>query len=342
MKPAHVVTGVVHEGHAARVAGEGPTYENRFACVPGSLTPRPPRPRRKVRTVTETALVVGPEGSEIHTDEHGRVRVHFHWQRAANASDPGHTGSTKDEGAAGDHAACWARVAEPWAGASWGTQWIPRVGMEVLVSFLGGDASRPVVVGCLRNATHPAPFVLPRDKATSGIRTHSTPGGDGYNELSFHDEKGAEVVGLRAERDFAVLTQHDATSVIGHDQRTAVANDRQTTIGRDDTLEVGQRLTTTVAGSARQEMSDQTIAHATGGGAGMTLSGGNASLQTKGNISLRAGGDIAIDAAGNITITAGGTVTVQAAGALSVSGATVTAEAGGAVVIKGGTVDLNP
>jgi type VI secretion system secreted protein VgrG len=280
-----------------------------------------------VRTVTETALVVGPEGSEIHTDEHGRIRVRFHWQEGR---------------AKGDHAACWARVAEPWAGASWGSQWLPRVGMEVLVSFLGGDASRPVVVGCLRNATHPAPFVLPRDKATSGIRTRSTPGGDGYNELAFQDEKGAEVVGLRAERDLTMLVQHDAAAAIGHDQQTAVANDRHATIGRDETIEVGRRLSTTVAGTAHQEMSDQTVAHATGGGAGMTLSGGNASLQTKGNISLRAGGDIAIDAAGNITITAGGTVTVQAAGALSVSGATLTAEAGGAVVIKGGTVDLNP
>ncbi len=324
---AHVVTRVVHEGRAARTSGDPPTYENRFACVPGSLTPRPPRPRRTVRTVTETALVVGPPGSEIHTDEHGRVRVRFHWQR---------------EPATGDHAACWARVTEPWAGASWGTQWIPRVGMEVLVSFLGGDASRPVVVGCLRNATHPAPFVLPREKAVSGIRTRSTPGGDGYSELSFDDEKGAEVVSLRAERDLVALAQHDVTSAIGHDQTCAVANDRHVTIGRNDALEVGEQLTTTVAGTARQEMSDQTIAHSTGGGAGMTLSGGNASLQTKGNISLRAGGDIVIDAAGNITITAGGTITVKAAGALVITGATLTAEAGGAVVIKGGTVDLNP
>lgn len=324
---AHVVTSVVHEGHAARTSGDRPAYENRFTCVPGSFTPRPPRPRRKVRTVTETALVVGPPGSEIHTDEHGRVRVRFHWQR---------------EPATADHAACWARVTEPWAGASWGTQWIPRIGMEVLVSFLAGDASRPVVVGCLRNATHPAPFVLPREKAVSGIRTRSTPGGDGYSELSFDDEKGAEVVSLRAERDLVALAQHDVTSVIGHDKTCAVANDRHVKIGRNDALEVGEELTTTVAGTARQEMSDQTIAHSTGGGAGMTLSGGNASLQTKGNISLRAGGDIAIDAAGNITITAGGTVTVRAAGALAITGATLTADAGGAVVIKGGTVDLNP
>jgi type VI secretion system secreted protein VgrG len=320
---AHVVTTIEHEGRAPRLAGERPSYENRFSCLPANLTPRPPRPRRRVQTVTETAIVVGPQGSEIHTDEHGRIRVRFHWQT--------------DE-----HGACWARVAEPWAGASWGSQWIPRVGMEVLVAFLGGDASRPVVLGCLRNATHPAPFALPRDKATSGIRTRSTPGGDGYNELSFNDTKGAEVVCLRAERNLATMVRNDEIAYVGHDQTISVRHDRAANIFGSDSLMVRERLSIEVAGNARQEMSDDRIAHATGGGAGMALAGGNASLKTKGDISLSAGGNIAIDAAGNLTIKVGGTVTIQASGALSIEGATVTANAGGAVVIKGATVDLNP
>jgi type VI secretion system secreted protein VgrG len=319
----HVVTAVRHEGRAPRLAGEAPSYQNRFSCVPASVVPRPPRPRRKVQTVTETAIVVGPEGSEVHTDEHGRIRVRMHWQ--------------PDE-----HAACWARVAEAWAGASWGSQWLPRVGMEVLVAFVAGDASRPVVLGCLRNATHPAPFALPRDKTTSGIRTRSTPGGDGYNEVSFSDAKGAEVLSVRAERDFARLVQHDAQEAIGHDAAIVVGHDRATRVEHCDAWTVGERLSIEVAGTARQEMSDQTIAHATGGGAGMVLAGGDASLKARGDIRLSAGGNVAIDAGGHITIKAGGTVTIQAAGALAIVGATIRAEAGGAVVIQGGTVDLNP
>lgn len=324
---AHVVTEIRHEGRAPRVAGDGPTYENRFSCVPASRVPRPRRPRREARAVLETAVVVGPEGSEIHTDEHGRIRVRFHWQ---------------SDDAIGEHGACWARVAESWAGASWGSQFLPRVGMEVLVSFLAGDASRPVVVGCLRNATHPAPFPLPREKATSGIRTRSTPGGEGYNELSFNDTKGAEVVGLRAERDLAAVVRNDSMSYVGRDQSIAIGHDRHATIGRTDTLDVGEELSIEVAGNARQTMSDNTIAHSTGGGAGFTLAGGNASLQTKGNISLSAGGDVTIDAKGNLTIKAGGTITIQAAGALAIVGASIDGSASGAIVITGGTVDLNP
>ncbi len=324
---AYVITEVRHDGRAARIAGEGHVYENRFACLPAGVAPRPKRPRPRGRALLETAIVVGPEGSEIHTDEHGCVRVRFHWQ-----TDP----------KAGADSACWARVVAPWAGASWGSQWIPRAGMEVLVSFLEGDPSRPVVLGCLRNAVHPAPFALPRDRTTSGIRTHSTPGGEGYNELAFQDAKGAEVLRLRAERDFDRLAQHDTLETTGHDATMIVGQDRSARIGRNDALAVGERLSIEVAGNARQEMSDDTIAHATGGGAGFVLAGGNASLQTKGDISLSAGGNIAIDAAGDITIKAGGTLTIDAGGAVVIVAGSIRADAGGAVVVTGGTVDLNP
>lgn len=319
---AHVITTIEHQGRAAPDDGAQPSYENRFSCLPANLTPRPPRSRRQVQTVTETAVVIGPPGSEVHTDEHGRIRVRFHWQT--------------DE-----HAACWARVTEPWAGASWGSQWIPRVGMEVLVAFLGGDASRPIVLGCLRNATHPAPFSLPYEKAISGIRTRSTPGGDGYNELSFNDTKGAEAIGLRAERNLATAVRNDETSHVGHDQTIRVDHDRTANIGGSDSLQVRERLSIEVSGNAHQEMSDDRIAHATGG-AGMVLTGGNASLQATGDLRLSAGGNIAIDAGGNLTINVGGSVTIRAAGTVAIDAGALSAGAGGAVVIKGATIDLNP
>src|SRR5262249_39620130 len=150
--------------------------------IPANVRVRPRRARRRVRQVLETAVVVAPEGKEIHADELGRIRVRFHWDLA----------SENDE-----QRSCWIRVAQPWAGTNWGAQFIPRAGMEVLVSFLGGDLDRPVVIGTLYNATHPLPFPIPDKLTQSGIRTQSTPDGGGFNELVFDDARGREVVMLR-------------------------------------------------------------------------------------------------------------------------------------------------
>ena len=162
---AYVVTRVEHEGYSPEAAPEGrPLYQGRFECAPATVRFRPPRPRRPIHALTETAVVVGPGTREIHTDEQGRVKVQFHWDL---------------EGRMDEHSSCWIRVAQAWAGAGWGTQFIPRVGMEVVVTFLGGDIDRPMVTGCVYNATHPPPYPLPGSAATSGIRTQSSPGGDG-------------------------------------------------------------------------------------------------------------------------------------------------------------------
>lgn len=191
-------------------------YVNRFECVPSDVAARPPRPRRRIFTVTETGTVVGPKGDEVHVDRFGRIRVRFHWDR----SDSWY-----------ENASCWMRVAQTWAGAGWGTQFIPRVGMEVIVTFLGGDPDRPVVTGCLYNGTHPTPELLPDRMSRSGIRTQSTPDGGGFNELSFEDAKGTERVFLRAERDLDLL----------------VRNSRTTSVLRDDTLTVDRDLTTSAS-----------------------------------------------------------------------------------------------
>src|SRR5262249_50896037 len=144
---------------------------------------RPERPRQ----VAESAVVVGPPGHEIHTDEHGRVKVQFHWDL---------------EGKRNDQSSCWLRVSQAWAGAGGGAIFLPRVGMEVLVTFLGGDLDRPIVTGCVYNATHPHPFHLPESKVKSGWLTRSTPNGHGGNELSFLDEHGSEEIHVRAERNY--------------------------------------------------------------------------------------------------------------------------------------------
>ena len=129
--------------------------------IPSSVVLRPEqRTAKPLVKGVQTAIVVGPSGEEIHTDEHGRVKVQFHWDRYGQKNE---------------HSSCWLRVAQPWAGANWGGQFIPRIGAEVLVGFLGGDVDQPVVLGSLYNGARPYPFALPEEAAHSGFRSQTTP-----------------------------------------------------------------------------------------------------------------------------------------------------------------------
>ncbi|MGK4000624.1 type VI secretion system tip protein TssI/VgrG [Sorangium sp. So ce1024] len=215
-----VVTRIDHEGEAPLVAGASPTYRARFTCAPDTICVRPRPAPRRVQQVVETATVVGPPGEEVHTDAFGRIKVQFHWDR---------------EGQGDDRSSCWIRHAELWAGRGFGTQFIPRVGMEVVVTFLGGDVDRPLVTGCVANAVNRAPFQLPDARTQSGVKTRSSPNGGGHNELSFEDRKGSELVHLRAERELDVH--------VGTDKRVGVGNDRSVTVAGCDALDTGDRLT---------------------------------------------------------------------------------------------------
>lgn len=227
----YLVTKTRHEALAVgSQQAEGPRYRVAFECVPTSVALRPARVPPTICQVVETATVIGPADEEIHTDEYGRVRVRFHWDRALE----------------GDQTSCWLRVAQAWSGVGWGFQFIPRIGMEVLVSFLGGDVDRPVIIGCMPNTTHPLPHRLPDNSATSGIRTRSTPGGEGYNELSFNDSRGAEEVTLRAEKDLV--------EDIVNDRQTGVGGSRRVTVSGDDTLLVLGSRAVSSAGSSREEL----------------------------------------------------------------------------------------
>lgn len=181
---------------------------------------RPPRvtPRPRIQGV-QSALVVGPAGDEIHTDEYGRVRVQFHWDR---------------EHAYDDDSSCWVRVSQAWAGVGYGTIHIPRVGHEVLVEFFDGDPDQPVVTGRVFNETARVPYPLPDDKTKSGWKSNSSPGSDGFNELYFEDKKGEEEVHLQAERDYS--------EIVKRDQRSMVLRDRLAEIVRDDTRKIGRDM----------------------------------------------------------------------------------------------------
>src|SRR5262249_35506382 len=145
-----------------------------------------------------------------------RVKVQFPWDR---------------EGKHDDNSSCWLRTMQPWSGASWGFQFIPRVGMEVVVVFVAGDVDRPMITGSVANGVNPMPFALPANKTQSGIRTRSSPGGDGSNELRFEDAAGAEQIYLHAQRNLDVLVENDHTRTVHHGEKIHVDHDRQVEVG---------------------------------------------------------------------------------------------------------------
>jgi type VI secretion system secreted protein VgrG len=228
----YLIVGVTAQG-ANGASGLG-NYTNSLRVIPKSMPFRPAMPRRRSMPGPETATVVGPAGEEIHTDRHGRIKVQFHWDR---------------RGRNDDRSSAWIRVAQTWAGPGFGTIFIPRVGMEVLVQFLGGDPDRPIVTGCIYNGDNAPPYSLPDEKTKSTIKTNSSTGGGGYNELRFEDKKGSEEVFLHAERDFnEVVERNHSTSVKGN-QSNSVSGNQSETIKKNQTQIVQKDQTITVEGS---------------------------------------------------------------------------------------------
>ena len=227
-------------------------YWNRFECVPSDTPIRPERdtPRPLVHG-PQTALVIaapGEDEEEISTDFHGRILVRFHWDR------PELRGSSQ----AGSKSSCWMRVAQSWAGAAWGSMFIPRIGMEVVVTFLEGDPDRPLVTGCVYNGENNTPYPLPAEKTKSTIKTSSSKGGQGFNELRFEDLKDSEQIFIHAQRDMDSVVRHDQTLVVGHDrtktiqgmEHVTVQKDRITSIVQNDSLDVEGNSSIAVHGGA--------------------------------------------------------------------------------------------
>ncbi len=263
----------------------GPSrYRSVVECVRDEVPARPPRPRRAPKHVTETATVVGPRGEEVYTDRFGRVKVQFHWDR---------------DGEWDEHSSCWVRVAQPWAGAGFGFEFVPRVGMEVLVSFVRGDPDRPVIVGALYNGTHEPPEPLPHRKTRSAIRTQSSPDGGGFNELAFEDQKGTERVILRAEKDLELFANdHHArtvrgaeTVIVGDAQSVTVGDTQHTAVRSHQSTMVGGVQSVTVRGDRAAQV------------------GRNESARVDGNRDERVGGSATADVRGDVSAGINGTRT---------------------------------
>ncbi|MDB5920657.1 MAG: type secretion system tip protein VgrG [Massilia sp.] len=185
----------------------------------------------------QTAMVVGKAGEEIWTDKYGRIKVQFHWDRLGK----------EDE-----NSSCWVRVAQGWAGKGWGAMSVPRIGMEVVVSFLEGDPDRPLVTGCVYNGDAMPPYPLPAEQTKSTIKTNSSKGGDGFNELRFEDKKGSEEIFVQAEKDYNRVVKNNDTLKVGFekadpgDQTIGIKNDRSMDVGHDHKEHVANDHTLTI------------------------------------------------------------------------------------------------
>jgi type VI secretion system secreted protein VgrG len=200
-------------------------WHHRCEALSAEIAYRPSLATPKPRALgVESATVVGPAGDEIHTDELGRVRVHFHWDRESRMNE---------------QSSCWIHVSQPWAGRGFGVISLPRVGQEVLVDFLGGDPDRPVITGRVYTSPQRVPYALPANKTQSGWKSESSPGGGGFNEIRFEDAKGREQVYLQAEKDLDELVKHDETVTIGNDRRELVKHDEALTVDHDRRRKVG-------------------------------------------------------------------------------------------------------
>jgi type VI secretion system secreted protein VgrG len=326
-----LLTEVFHEGKQPQVLEESVTsdttsneddfhqgYRNRFLATPWAVFYRPALEHPKPRVLgSQTALVTGPEGEEVHCDPYGRIKVQFHWDR---------------EGRANDKTSCWLRVSSSWAGDHYGAITIPRVGMEVLVSFLEGDPDQPVVTGCLYHQEHQVPYSLPGHKTRSVFKTLSSPGGGGYNELRIEDKKGAEQIYLHAQRDWDENIEHDQRVRVGNERHGMVENNTYTE------LKAEEHRTTTGDRKVEVKADDHLVV-----GQNQHIKLGSAQLIEAGNeIHLKAGQKMVVEAGMELTVKAGGSFIRLDAGGISVVGPVVKLNAGGAAGVGTASAALLP
>ncbi|MGP0172100.1 type VI secretion system Vgr family protein [Pseudomonas sp. NCHU5208] len=325
-----LLTEVIHEGKQPQVLEESVTsntqpgdgfqqgYRNRFTATPWDIPFRPGLEHPKPKVLgSQTAVVTGPAGEEIHCDQYGRVKVQFFWDR---------------DGQGNDKTSCWLRVASNWAGKAYGGVAIPRVGMEVLVTFLEGDPDQPLVTGCLYHAEHVVPYDLPANKTRSVFKTLSSPGGGGYNEFRIEDRKGAEQIYIHAQRDW--------DENIEHDQKIRVGNERHDTVEANTytELKAEEHRTTDLDRKVEVRANDHLTVAATQHnkiGTGLFIEAGT-------ELHYFAGDKVTIDAGMELTAAGGGSFVKLDPSGVTISGATIKMNTGGAPGSGSGLKILGP
>jgi type VI secretion system secreted protein VgrG len=218
------------EGYRSGLGGPGEEgYRGRYRLLRTDAPFAPPlvTPRAQVQG-PQTGVVIG--SGEIDCDEFGRILVMFHW-------DSDRAGSMR------------CRVAQSWSGNAWGSIYIPRVGMEVVVEFLEGDPDRPLVTGAVYNARNMPPFDLPGDKTISGVKSYSTPGGGGYNSLTFEDKSGSEVIDMHAQKDLTVLVENNETREVKVNHASTIGGTSSVEVTGDATMTVKSNRSSDISGT---------------------------------------------------------------------------------------------
>jgi type VI secretion system secreted protein VgrG len=286
----------------------------------------------------QTAIVVGPEGEEIYCDEYARVKVQFHWDRYGKNNQ---------------NSSCWVRVSQAWAGKGWGGIHIPRIGQEVIVSFLEGDPDQPMITGRVYNAVNMPPYGLEDNKTQSGIKSRSSKGGtaDNFNEIRMEDLKGEEELYIQAEKDENILVKNNKSENVGNNEDISIGNNRAESVGNNETLTVGkdrsrnvEKNETVTIGESRTHSvgKNETISignnqsvmigenHSVDVGKVQTFTiGENRSLSVGKNHDISVGQNETRNVGKNLTITAGDTIVLKC------GSASISMKKNGDIVISG-------
>ncbi|BBO17394.1 type VI secretion system tip protein VgrG [Candidatus Brocadia pituitae] len=311
---AYVLTSLGHsarQGYATEDAISEFSYANNFTCIPFEIPYRSLRrtPKPVVEGV-QTAIVVGPAGEEIYTDEHGRVKVQFHWDR---------------EGKKDDKSSCWIRVSQVHAGKGFGGIDIPRIGEEVIIDFLEGDPDCPIITGRVYNGNNKPPTGLPSAGMVSGLKSNSTPGGGGDNTIMLDDTKGKEKITIHGQYNMDTTVDNDQSNTIGNNRTTSVGVNDSESVGADQSITVGGNRTEAVSGT-------ETIT--IGGHRTKTVGGGE-------TITVQGVETTTITAAEVHSVGAGRMHNVGAGEAIEVGGAQMVSVGGAQMVSVGGIQKVN-
>ncbi|MBC7740320.1 MAG: type VI secretion system tip protein VgrG [Candidatus Saccharibacteria bacterium] len=327
-------------------------FETEFEVQRQSIQYRPPKMTAWPEVpALLTAKVTGPSGEEIHTDDYGRIKVIFPWDR---------------QGKADDTSSCWVRSVMPWGGKNWGMFSVPRIGMEVIIQFERGNIDRPYCTGVIYNGVNKPPYDLPADMTKTGIRTNSSKGGGGFHELTFEDKKDAESVFFQSEKDYKQIVKNNAEITIGMEKMDkgsltqTIYQDKTETIKMGDltqTVETGNRITkintddtTTIDGASTTKIEKDAKLTVSSGDLTQTVDQGKmtttvakdtTTTSQMGNITIEAsGGKVTITAAMEIKLTVGGnSITIGPAG-VTVSGTTITLDGKAMTEVKGPMVKV--
>jgi type VI secretion system secreted protein VgrG len=294
LNQSYVITAVSHSvrepSYVPQADKNDARYRNAFTAIPLTVPFRPPRVTPKpIISGVQTAIVVGKKGEELWIDKHGRVKIQFHWDREGN----------RDE-----NSSCWVRVSQNWAGKKWGALFLPRIGQEVIVDFLEGDPDAPIITGRVYNADQMPPYELPADQTKSALKSSSSKGGGGFNEIRFDDKKGAEQLFLHGQRDLDLVIERESREFVGAERHTIVQQGRFEQVGAEQHLKV--------TGDLVEEV-----------GAGRFLRVGQ-------GMSVKAGARIVLEAGAEVTIKAGGGFISIGADGVTIEGTRVNINSGGA------------